>query len=141
VKLRIHTDHTIAILDQLTTTLGQQLRDFVEYTCSEISTKELRREYDARKRRLAKKKGTRKVSKAQANQKGKGVVRNKGMEKDTEEDVEGDKTQGLKAGPDGEFLIHPHVEAEPTQLPRWRTSRKDTEPKHTQAACAWPCGF
>jgi hypothetical protein len=106
VKLRIHTDHTIAILDQLTTTLGQQLRDFVEHTCNEISTKELRREYDARKRRLAKKKGTRKGnSKAQANQKGKGVMRNKGREKDTEEDVEGDKAQGLKAGPDGEFLI------------------------------------
>jgi uncharacterized protein YdaU (DUF1376 family) len=54
VKLRLHTDHTIGILDDTTTQLGDHLREFVETTCKEIPTKELRREYEARKRREAK---------------------------------------------------------------------------------------
>jgi hypothetical protein len=60
VKLRLHTDHTIEILDRATTQLGDHLRQFVDTTCKEIPTKELRREYEARKRRdakAAKKKG------------------------------------------------------------------------------------
>jgi hypothetical protein len=55
-KLRLHTDHTVDILDTTTTLLGQHLRDFVEHTCNAVSTKELKREYEARKRREAKKK-------------------------------------------------------------------------------------
>lgn len=55
VKLRLHTDHTIGILDDTTTELGNCLRDFVDVTCKEIPTKELRREYEARKWREAKK--------------------------------------------------------------------------------------
>jgi hypothetical protein len=54
VKLRLHTDHTLEILDDTTTQLGDHLRGFVETTCSEIPTKELRREYEARKRRESK---------------------------------------------------------------------------------------
>jgi hypothetical protein len=56
VKLRLHTDHTIDLLDNATTQLGDHLRDFVATTCSDIPTKELRREYDARKRRESKQK-------------------------------------------------------------------------------------
>ena len=56
-KLRIHTDHTLAMLDDLTTELGDGLRGFVHKTCSVITTKELNREYQARKRREARQKG------------------------------------------------------------------------------------
>ena len=56
-KLRLHTDHTLAVLDGLTTELGDTLRMFVHKTCSEIATKELSREYQARKRREARQKG------------------------------------------------------------------------------------
>ncbi|KAJ2911509.1 hypothetical protein MD484_g8905, partial [Candolleomyces efflorescens] len=54
-KLRMHTDHTLSILDALTTDLGSQLRQFVSTMCAEVETKELAREFDARTRREAKK--------------------------------------------------------------------------------------
>ncbi|KAH6896318.1 hypothetical protein BKA70DRAFT_1438538 [Coprinopsis sp. MPI-PUGE-AT-0042] len=54
-KLRLHTEHTVDMLDHTTTLLGQKLRDFVSHTCSAISTKELQREYEARRRRESKK--------------------------------------------------------------------------------------
>ncbi|KAJ3530549.1 hypothetical protein NMY22_g8529 [Coprinellus aureogranulatus] len=58
-KLRLHTDHTLEILDQLTSQLGEEMRSFVEKTCTKFETKELTREYQARKRREAQKeKGT-----------------------------------------------------------------------------------
>ena len=53
----MQTDHTLAMLDTLTTELGDTLRHFVTKTCSEVATKELNREYQARKRREARKKG------------------------------------------------------------------------------------
>lgn len=55
-KLRQHTDHTLVMLDELTTDLGNQLREFEKRTCSEFETRELPREYQARKRREARKK-------------------------------------------------------------------------------------
>lgn len=54
-KLRMHTKHTLQILEELTTTLGDQLRFFANVTCSDYSTVELPREAAARKRRRSKK--------------------------------------------------------------------------------------
>lgn len=51
-KLRMHTDATLAVLDDVTTELGEQLRAF-KNTCTNFPTCELRREADARKRRQA----------------------------------------------------------------------------------------
>lgn len=53
-KLRMHTETTLEIMDEVTIALGQSLRDFQERTCSAYDTKELRREAEARKRRQAK---------------------------------------------------------------------------------------
>jgi hypothetical protein len=54
-KLRMHTDRTLQILEELTTKLGDQLRFFAEVTCLDYSTVELPREAAARKRRQSKK--------------------------------------------------------------------------------------
>lgn len=55
-KLRIHTDHTVNLLDDLTTVLGRQFRSFEADVCLAIKTKELPREYQARKRRESRRK-------------------------------------------------------------------------------------
>ena len=55
-KLRIHTDTTLAIMDDTTIVLGHKLRAFQRMTCSAFQTRELRREMDARVRRQVKKK-------------------------------------------------------------------------------------
>jgi hypothetical protein len=47
----MHTDSTLAILDNVTTELGKQLRIFQKETCPKFPTRELRREAEARKRR------------------------------------------------------------------------------------------
>ena len=47
----MHTDETLMILDRVTARLANQLRTFVAETCPEFSTKELRREVEARRRR------------------------------------------------------------------------------------------
>jgi hypothetical protein len=52
-KLRLHTDATLAILDDETTKLGQQLRAFQTQTSTAFATSELKREADARQRRQA----------------------------------------------------------------------------------------
>lgn len=60
-KLRLHTDDTLAHLDKLTSTLGEQLRIFEKKTCSAFKTEELPRETRARYRKQARqaaKKGT-----------------------------------------------------------------------------------
>lgn len=57
-KMRMHTEHTVNILDNLTTQLGDDVRAFVQKTCSKIETKELAREYQARKRRQNRKRQT-----------------------------------------------------------------------------------
>ncbi|KAF9458454.1 hypothetical protein BDZ94DRAFT_1313287 [Collybia nuda] len=49
-KLHMHTDSTLAILDQTTTMLGQLLRDFHTKTCLSFDTKELPRKANARDR-------------------------------------------------------------------------------------------
>jgi hypothetical protein len=54
-KLRMHTDLTLDILDQLTTNLGEALRRFDESVCSAYETRELPREAASRHRRNAKK--------------------------------------------------------------------------------------
>ncbi|KAJ3508461.1 hypothetical protein NMY22_g16610 [Coprinellus aureogranulatus] len=54
-KLRMHTDGSLAILDQWTALLGEDARTFLEQTCTAFETVELKREYEARKRREARK--------------------------------------------------------------------------------------
>ncbi|KAG6914461.1 hypothetical protein DXG01_017109 [Tephrocybe rancida] len=50
-KLRMHTDHTLQVLDRITVELGQTMRRFVRETCSSFETRELPREAAARDRR------------------------------------------------------------------------------------------
>jgi hypothetical protein len=50
-KLRMHHDMTLKLLDYTTTLLGAQTRLFNHETCSKISTKELRKESEAREKR------------------------------------------------------------------------------------------
>ena len=50
-KLRMHTDTTLGILSQVTTSLGKSLRDFEEKTCAMFQTRELDRERAIRQRR------------------------------------------------------------------------------------------
>lgn len=52
-KLRMHTDSTVTYFDNLTTELGQVMRDFEKFTCSEYNTVELPKETAARIRRQA----------------------------------------------------------------------------------------
>lgn len=47
----MHTDETLKALDGVAERLANQLRAFVAETCPEFSTKELRREVEARRRR------------------------------------------------------------------------------------------
>ena len=53
LKLRLHTDHTLDILDNLTTTLGEDAREFMSKTCGAFETRELEKEYNVRLRRQA----------------------------------------------------------------------------------------
>ncbi|KAJ2932983.1 hypothetical protein H1R20_g4136, partial [Candolleomyces eurysporus] len=57
-KLRMQTDHTLHLLDNLTTDLGKRFRGFVTYTCDMVETKELAREHAARMRKELKQKKT-----------------------------------------------------------------------------------
>ncbi|KAG6906052.1 hypothetical protein DXG01_016127 [Tephrocybe rancida] len=52
-KLRLHTDKTLQMLDEVTVSLGNALRNFVTLTCSKFKTRELPREAAARVRRTA----------------------------------------------------------------------------------------
>lgn len=56
-KLRMHTDRTLEIFDELTVCIGAKFREFNDKTCSAFDTRELRREIQARKRRQEKKSG------------------------------------------------------------------------------------
>lgn len=53
-KLRMHHDLTLNLLDSLTETLGEQLRNFSQKICPEFDTVELQREQQVRLRREAK---------------------------------------------------------------------------------------
>ena len=53
-KLRMHSDSTLLLLEELTTEFGQLIRQFRDLTCSQFKTVELLRETAARKRRGAK---------------------------------------------------------------------------------------
>jgi hypothetical protein len=59
-KLRMHTDTTLDILAEVTTSLGSSLRVFKGSTCSAFLTRELERERAARQRRQEKS-GTKKT--------------------------------------------------------------------------------
>lgn len=47
----MHTDITLDILSEVTASLGRELREFEEKTCSAFQTRELERERAARQRR------------------------------------------------------------------------------------------
>ena len=53
-KLRMHSDSTLLLLEDLTTEFGKLIRQFRDLTCSQFKTVELPRETAARKRRGAK---------------------------------------------------------------------------------------
>jgi hypothetical protein len=53
-KLRMHSDLTLDIMDQVTSAVGQQFREFKATVCSAYHMHELPREVEARTRRLAK---------------------------------------------------------------------------------------
>jgi len=55
-KMRLHTDSTLAWLDESTKAFGKQIRHFQSYTCSFFDTRELPQEEAARCRRQQKKK-------------------------------------------------------------------------------------
>jgi hypothetical protein len=57
-KMRLHTDSTLAWLDESTKAFGKQIRRFQSYTCSFFDTQELPQEEAARSRRQKKKKGS-----------------------------------------------------------------------------------
>ena len=46
-KLRMHTDHTLALLDEATALLGLKFRHFVNHTCTRFDTCELQCEANA----------------------------------------------------------------------------------------------
>ena len=50
-KLRMHTDTTLTLLEELTTEFGHLLRQFRDLTCTQFTTVELPRELAARNRR------------------------------------------------------------------------------------------
>lgn len=51
----MHHDLTLDIFDSVTSLVGAEFRKFMDETCPQFVTRELPRERDARKRRLAKK--------------------------------------------------------------------------------------
>ena len=53
-KLRLHNDLTLDVLDSVTESLGNKLREFRDKTCSAFVTRELEREFNSRVRREAK---------------------------------------------------------------------------------------
>ena len=54
----MHTEVTLAWLEQVTTDLGHLMQDFQDKTCAEFNTTELVHEVEARNRCNAQKKGT-----------------------------------------------------------------------------------
>ena len=50
-KLRLHTEDSLRFMEETTKELGDLLRQFRNFTCSEFNTVELPREVDARVRR------------------------------------------------------------------------------------------
>ena len=50
-KLRMHTEDSLVLMEDITKELGDLLRKFRRLTCSQFSTVELPRETDARRRR------------------------------------------------------------------------------------------
>lgn len=68
VKMRLHTDQTLDILDNLTTALGESAREFMLKTCGVFETRELQREYEARIRREAKRKAKAEAEKQKENE-------------------------------------------------------------------------
>lgn len=53
-KLRLHSDLTLDIMDEVTTTLGQEFRNFQQKVCPSFHTKELPREAEVRYRQKQK---------------------------------------------------------------------------------------
>jgi len=51
----MHNDLTLGLMDKVTTSLGDKLREFNQKTCSAFVTRELEREFNARIRRESKK--------------------------------------------------------------------------------------
>src|SRR5215472_8538807 len=50
-KLRMHTDLTLDVMEQVTSSLGHELRTFKDKTCTSFQTRELQWEFEARIRK------------------------------------------------------------------------------------------
>lgn len=74
-KLRMHTDLSLEVLDSWTSVLGDTARAFVAST-SQIETRELKSEYEARKRRELRESATKKKT----NRKGKKSEKEQGVD-------------------------------------------------------------
>jgi len=74
-KLRLHTDLTLDIMDNITTRLGDELRKFSSKTCTAYETRELQREADARVRRQTKSEGGKGSNEPSVKLPGQGSVR------------------------------------------------------------------
>jgi len=70
-KLRMHSELTLEIMDEVTSAVGRQFRAFKATVCSSFETHELRQEVEARARRAANH-----TAKQAGAQKGKGRARN-----------------------------------------------------------------
>lgn len=64
-KLRMHNDLTLDVMDAVTVSLGEKLREFNDKTCTAFLTLELEREFNARVRRQAKEAARKRKSTAQ----------------------------------------------------------------------------
>jgi hypothetical protein len=65
-KLRIHTNSTLRILDEVTVNTGTEFRAFTTKTCAAFDTRELSREVDAHKRHELKKSREKSTSNSQS---------------------------------------------------------------------------
>lgn len=64
-KLRMHTDTTLTLLEDLTTEFGKLMREFRDLSCPQFETVELPREAAARARKVMPESATKKGKKPQ----------------------------------------------------------------------------
>lgn len=152
-KLRLHTDQTLAELDNTTTKLGMQLRLFRDKTCSAFQTRELPREAAARRRRATTAKeqksgkgGARKgKGKLHRDGGGQGVGLQTGVAENSEEkgerrnkiDGTDSPTPKLKAFNMNTFKTHAHGDVAETIRRFGTTDLYSTEPVSLNVAISW----
>jgi hypothetical protein len=92
-KLRLHTEKTLHIMDQTTTSFSDTLREFKEHTCSYFVTRELEKEVNARKRKAIKKEAKLMVDNASSKSRSKASIAALQQECTTNSHSHGSSTQ------------------------------------------------